>query len=186
MIYFTSDLHFGHKNIIEYCNRPFSSVERMNDCLVDNWNALVEEDDLVYVLGDVAMGKIAETLPIVSQLKGYKILVPGNHDRCWSGNKKVKVDIYQEVGFHIAIEQPKFWYGSNVFLLCHFPYHGDSGGEDRYLEFRPKDTGMPLLHGHVHDAWRVNGRMFNVGVDVNNFHPVSIDTIIKAMGLKED
>jgi calcineurin-like phosphoesterase family protein len=84
-IFFTSDLHFGHANIIQYCNRPFNSVEHMNGVLMSNWNSVVTEDDKVIVLGDFAMGKISETLPVAERLNGMKFLVPGNHDRCFGG-----------------------------------------------------------------------------------------------------
>lgn len=63
-------------------------------------------------------------------------------------------------------------------LFSHFPYAGDSHGEDRYVELRPDDWGQPIIHGHVHTDWHVNGRQFNVGVDVNDFTPVSEETLI--------
>jgi len=58
-------------------------------------------------------------------------------------------------------------------LLCHFPYRGDSQEQDRFPDARPIDKGEWLLHGHVHDRWSQNGRMINVGVDANDFTPVS-------------
>ena len=81
--YFTADQHFGHDNIIRYCDRPYHSVGEMNAALVANWNALVGPADTVHVLGDVAMGRREESLPLVGSLAGRKILYPGNHDRCW-------------------------------------------------------------------------------------------------------
>ena len=83
--WFTSDLHFGHVNIIQYSGRPFTDVDQMNTSLIDRWNALVQPGDDVWVLGDVAMGHIADTLPLVGRLAGYKRLLAGNHDRCWDG-----------------------------------------------------------------------------------------------------
>ena len=79
--WFTSDLHFGHVNIIQYSGRPFTDVDQMNTSLIDRWNALVQPGDDVWVLGDVAMGHIADTLPLVGRLAGYKRLLAGNHDR---------------------------------------------------------------------------------------------------------
>ena len=84
--WFTADLHLGHRNIIEYCNRPFHDVDAMNDALVENWNEAVAPEDTVWIVGDFALGKIADTLPIASTLHGHKILVAGNHDRCWAGH----------------------------------------------------------------------------------------------------
>ena len=84
--WFTADLHLGHANIIRYCARPFTDVEAMNRALIEQWNEVVDDGDDVWVLGDVAMGKIAETLPLVSELRGRKLLLTGNHDRCWDGH----------------------------------------------------------------------------------------------------
>lgn len=172
--WFTADLHLGHKRIIELCDRPFSDVDEMNAEIIKRWNMVVERGDTVYVLGDVAMGTIAESLPLVSQLEGDKILVPGNHDRCWTGNERVRVidiDRYLEVGFTI-IEGPLRLEPEN-WLMSHFPYAGDSQEEDRYVDHRPEDRGDWLIHGHVHNEWLVNGRQINVGVDVWDYYPVS-------------
>ena len=84
--WFTADLHLGHHNIIDYCNRSFRDVHAMNDALVENWNEAVAPGDTVWVVGDFALGKIADTLPLVSRLHGRQILVAGNHDRCWAGH----------------------------------------------------------------------------------------------------
>jgi calcineurin-like phosphoesterase family protein len=176
--WFTSDLHLGHQRIIELCDRPYSNVDEMNQALIDNWNTRVANGDHVYVLGDVAMGKIANTLPLAGLLKGTKFLVPGNHDRCWIGNKKVReqdVRIYEEVGFHVLQSQHRHlrW------LLCHFPMTGDSQGVDRYAEHRPTLQGSSaIIHGHVHNQWKVNGKQINVGVDVWDYRPAHYDEVI--------
>lgn len=180
MIYFTSDLHFGHKNIIDFCDRPWNSVDAMNKGLIDNWNDTVGNDNLVYVLGDVCMGKIDKSLQLLTQLKGIKRLVPGNHDRCWIGNgpKHEKwIQRYEDVGFHPTAER-YFRTSNEMFLLDHFPYEGDSHDKDRYVEHRPVDTGLWLLCGHVHDAWKVSGRQINVGTDVWDYRPVAAQTLI--------
>lgn len=177
--WFTSDLHLGHARIIELCNRPFSSVDEMNERIIENWNDNVQEDDTVYVLGDVALGTLGDSLPLCEQLAGRKYLVPGNHDRVWSGYSKKGVrelDIlrYEEAGFTILenIETYKGW------KLCHFPTSGDSHTDDRFPEYRPsilKDEW--LIHGHVHNMWRINRNQINVGVDVWFFKPVREDVI---------
>jgi len=180
--YWTSDIHFGHLNIIKYCDRPFGDPEDMNAQIIERWNEVVQPDDAVMVLGDVALGKIRETLPLVGKLNGTKYLVPGNHDRCWPGHKGFTTwnDKYLEAGFarilpvqEVAHIGPK----RTEVLICHFPYHGDSHEDDRYTEWRPKDFGMPLLHGHVHDTWLHNANQFNVGLDVHDYRPVAEDEI---------
>lgn len=182
-IYLTSDLHIGHSqsNIIEYCGRPFPHVPAMNEALVDNWNETIGPSDLVFVLGDVCMGKIDESLEVLTRLNGKKRLVPGNHDRCWEGNgpKHVKwIDRYADVGFPVTQER-KLLIGDFFFRLDHFPYEGDHTYEDRYVEHRPTDDGSWLLCGHVHDEWYIKDRQINVGVDVWDYKPVHIDAIIE-------
>ncbi len=175
--WFTADLHLGHSNIISYCDRPFAHVEAMNRALIDNWNAVVAEDDTIWVVGDFALGKIAETLPLVAELIGHKILIAGNHDRCWAGHGRRAegwTERYLDAGFAEIIQgSKKIKIGGTEAILCHFPYRGDSHDHDRFVHHRPIDKGAWLLHGHVHERWAQNGRMINVGVDANEFRPIS-------------
>ena len=80
MIYFTSDLHFWHKNAIEYTSRPFATVEEMNEKLIEYWNKTIHPNDEVYILGDVTMVRPGRAMEIIAQLKGRKYLLMGNHD----------------------------------------------------------------------------------------------------------
>ncbi|AXH49338.1 phosphoesterase [Streptomyces phage Blueeyedbeauty] len=181
--FFTSDTHFGHARIIELCNRPFSSVEEMNEEMIARWNAVVKPTDTVIHFGDVALGKIAESLPLIERLNGIKSLIPGNHDRIFSGEKEKQrirfMENYEWVfNGGIMPETSRFKIDGKLVMGSHFPYSGDSHGEDRHADKRPNDEGLPLIHGHVHDKWKFNGRMFNVGVDVNNFTPVSEDEVV--------
>lgn len=179
--YFTSDQHFGHANILSYCNRPFSDVDEMNEALIDNWNSTVAPDDTVYVLGDLALGSLSASLARTAELHGTKRLVPGNHDRPWEGHKKPSHHAaYEAAGFDILPSQVTLDLGVEV-LLCHFPYVGDSHDTDRYTSMRPIDVGGWLLHGHVHDSWKKRDRMINVGVDVWDFTPVHADELITLM-----
>lgn len=189
MRWFTADLHLGHANIIRYCQRPFASVEQMNDSLSANWIAAVEPTDEVWVLGDVAMGRISETLPLIAGLPGHKHLVPGNHDRCWPGHHRLRpqdVQIYQDVGFEIHPGTVELTVAGRPVLTCHFPVAGDSHDTDRFAEHRPapRNDGW-LLHGHVHEKWRTNGRQLNVGVDVWDYRPVSEARLIELMASSE-
>ena len=182
--FFTSDTHFGHQRIIELCNRPFGSVDEMNEVMIDRWNAVVKPGDTVIHFGDVALGKIAESLPLIGRLNGTKVLIPGNHDRIFSGEKQKQRERffpeYRKVfngGIMKEIEMLSFPDG-NVVMASHFPYTGDSHGIDRHADKRPADNGLPLIHGHVHDSWKFNGHMVNVGVDVWDFAPVAEDVIL--------
>ena len=174
--WFTADLHLGHSNIIDYCDRPFANVEAMNRALIDNWNQAVAEDDTVWIIGDFALGKIAETLPLIAELTGHKILIAGNHDRCWAGHGRRAegwTERYLDAGFDEIIQgSKKIKIGGSKAVLCHFPYRGDSHDHDRFSEHRPGDKGAWLLHGHVHERWTQQGRMINVGVDANGFRPI--------------
>lgn len=185
--WYTADTHFGHARIIEYCQRPFATVQEMDEGLVERWNERVADDDHVLVLGDFALGKIAESLQVVRRLKGHKVLVSGNHDRSWYGMDRKKATShawaarYLDSGFesvlagHPVYDHHLPGYDGPV-TLSHFPYVGDSHGEDRYVDFRPTHRkGHVLLHGHVHDAWPHQtrpGLQLNVGVDVNDYAPV--------------
>jgi len=180
--WFTSDLHFGHANIIEYSGRPFNSVDHMNRALIERWNALVQPADTVWVMGDVAMGRIVDTLPLVRQLAGHKLLLAGNHDRCWDGHgpKAAEwLERYEDAGFE-EIHQGtiELNVGGHDVLACHFPYRGDSQELDRYPEARPIDEGRWLVHGHVHEQWRQHDRMINVGCDAWAWRPIDTATIV--------
>jgi calcineurin-like phosphoesterase family protein len=172
--------------VIRYCDRPFADVDEMNEQIIERWNESVEPDDTVWVLGDVAMGQVHDSLPLVGQLHGHKILVAGNHDRCWHGHGAKAhewVQRYLRAGFeriihdvaHLTLDGAD---GTRTRVLAsHFPYHGDTQPTDRYLDHRPRDRGDWLLHGHVHERWRQHGRQINVGVDAWDYRPVSEATV---------
>lgn len=200
--WFSSDWHFGHERINELADRPFKSVTEMNETIVENWNSVVEPDHSAFVLGDVAMGKIDESLPIIAALNGHKTLILGNHDRPWieymqmlryrkkgneaKANKHMAraedfMARYKEVFDHVETER---WVdlGDRKVALSHFPYDGDSHDEDRYSEARLHDTGMPLIHGHTHVREKVSHSakgtlQIHVGVDAWDYAPVSADTV---------
>lgn len=205
MRWFTSDHHFGHTRIIELCDRPFADVDEMNAVMIERWNARVQADDTVYVLGDFAMGRIAETLPLVSKLAGRKILIPGNHDRCWAGEKRAPRRLewtarYLAAGFAGVYTYdrplPIILTNGTPVLLWHFPYYGtdpfepvgDYQGRSELDTLHPIDRGSWLLHGHVHTQWCLVDRQINVGVDTSDiltggegFEPISEDEITDAM-----
>ena len=184
MKFLTSDLHIGHANIIEYTDRPYASVDEMNTDLVERWNSVVSPDDEVFILGDLAMGKLADSLALIPSFNGAKHLVPGNHDRMFGCKTEQKYDNacqrYVDAGIadvlpsRLSIELTE----DMTVLATHFPYSGDSReGPDRYEDQRPEDKGDRLIHGHTHGLWRRNGRMVDVGVDAWAGYPVSFQKV---------
>lgn len=182
--WFTADLHFGHRNIIRYCDRPFPVTDEgaveMDEAMVAGWNAAIAPDDEVWLLGDVAMGDLKRTLRHVERLQGTKHLVAGNHDRCWSGRRS-SLDrwrrTYESLGFITITEEQTFDLLGHEVLLSHFPYRGDSQAVDRHVEHRPVDEGAWLVHGHIHDEWRQSGRQINVGIDAWGGRPVRAEVL---------
>lgn len=146
--WFTSDTHFGHENIIKYCNRPFKSVEHMNEELISRWNSKVKKEDIVFHIGDFGIN--SDNQKIMKRLNGHIIWIKGNHD---------KKTIIQDLVIH---------HGGRYWHLAHLPL--DIEGE----------WG---LCGHVHKLWEVDHSeeqtIVNVGVDVWDFYPVSINDILK-------
>jgi len=176
MIFFTSDTHFGHRNVIPYCQRPFSSVEEMDADLIRRWNAIVKPDDVVYHLGDFAFSKPIEITRILSLLSGTKLLVLGNHDRRHTVTK------WQKMGFtHVLGWDHMVKIGGLEFHLSHFPYKRFYDDGRDFSHHQIEDDGLPLLHGHVHCAWKKNKNMINVGVDQWAYAPVSENEILKIM-----
>lgn len=163
--WFTSDTHFGHKGVIEYCKRPFSSVEEMDAEMIRRWNLLVKDGDHIFHLGDFSFCGAIRTAEILSSLKGRKVLVQGNHDH-WKPEKYIRLG-FQEV---------KPWIQFNDFLLSHYPYKGEEL-DDRKFGGQFEDNGGWLLHGHVHCGWKTKKKMINVGVDQWDFAPVSEEEI---------
>ena len=180
--WYTSDHHFGHHNIIRYCGRPFPDADAMDKEMASRWNDAVADDDEVWILGDLAMGNVKVMLSAhVARLKGRKILVPGNHDRCWAGHKghtRKRADYYQTGGIDEIIDCPDpHTIAGQTVRLDHFPYKLDSRYDIKYAEWRPEDDGGWLLHGHIHEKWRQQQRQINVGVDAWHFTPVSEQTV---------
>lgn len=183
-IWFSSDPHYWHRNILKYCpERKFACVEEMNQALIDNWNAKVQPEDLVYELGDIFFCNNRLAREINKQRNGHKILVQGNHD-------KFRESEYLSLGYDMVARKLNFKYDGIFFQMCHYPYApskevqaeliaSGKGKELRYLDRRPEDRGGWLLHGHVHQHWKQKGRQINVGVDVWGLAPVHLDQILE-------
>ncbi len=125
-------------------------------------------DDVVWVLGDYAMGDRSRGLSYLNRLAGTKPLVTDNHDDCWVGHRKgwQQLVAYHAAGFEVITPWARARIANQDVMLSHFPYASPDGAQERYRGYRLVDEGRWLLHGHVHHAWKVRGRQINVGVDV--------------------
>lgn len=194
--FFTSDQHFGHHRILELGEgRPFKNIDEHNGFIVKKWVENVEHNDIVYVLGDVALGghyeNFIKNVNIFSWLPGIKYLVPGNHDKIWSGNtekyRERYRNVYEDAGFIILPEQHIINFmlsddKSVKIMLSHIPYskvsksHTDDRGRvEKFKKQTPVDKGLPLIHGHTHSNLMTNEHKLSlhVGVDATGFTPVS-------------
>lgn len=193
----TSDHHFFHKNVILYCLRPFASEEemaakaisdesviKMNEEMISRWNSVVKPEDTVKYLGDFSLS--LKALSILKRLNGNIELVAGNHDHCHPAHSKSPAKeqamrkVYYEAGFTSIKLEDTLQIANRTVKLHHMPYIPEvipDGYDIRYQKWRPRDDGNWLLHGHVHERWKLQGRCLNVGVDVWDFYPVHIDQL---------
>lgn len=156
--WFSSDLHFGHGNILKYCDRPFSSVEEMDEAIVENHNKLVKPNDDYYCLGDVTWYGSQRTAQLLKRMNGKKKLIRGNHD-----HDKNLIPHFEYVRHYDTIKLD----GIRI-VLMHFPI----------LSWDGQYHGTIHLHGHTHNTIDNSGTLrFDVGVDSWNMHPVNLDQI---------
>ena len=176
--WFTSDLHFRHRMVA--AKRGWNDVDAHDGMLIVKWGAVVKPQDVVWVLGDVGLGRESEILAQVAKLPGRKRLVSGNHDPVWPGHRGIHRHhrLWLE---HFETVQPfaTINLSGHRVLLSHFPYRGDGENfrEDRHTQYRLRDEGRWLIHGHTHGTERLHGRMIHVGVDAWNYEPVPVGTV---------
>ena len=164
--FYTSDLHFGHTKIIEYEHRPWNTVEEMDEGLIENWNRKVKKGDLVYILGDFTMRvKEKEIAPILKLLNGQKVLVKGNH--CYFSREKWAKKYFTEI-----CDYKEIYDNGEKVILCHYPI----------LSWNRQAYGSIHLYGHVHTSYahqHPHPNAFNVGVDVNDYEPKTLEELKK-------
>lgn len=180
--WFTSDTHYFHKNIVTYSVRPFHKVdgqpdlEGMHRTFIQNWNDRVRPRDTVIHLGDFAFGPVSQIAQVRKKLEGRIILIRGNHDR---KREDMLAAGFEEVYNNLEMELDgyKLW-------LNHIPV--GTGEEARRL-YKPEFKAKPppfyhyFLCGHVHQYWRRKGKIINVGVDVWDYKPVTLEELIAAV-----
>lgn len=174
MIWFTADTHFGHANVIKYCNRPFRDKYEMDRVMIERWDKVVKPTDVVYHLGDFSFYGATKTKEIIQKLNGRKILIRGNHDK--------GPNIYLASGFDQYIQStPQAPAKFGEFYLSHYPYWESYEHDDRKHKFADRmlhtQGNQWLLCGHVHEKWKTKGFCINVGVDQWDFTPVSIERV---------
>lgn len=195
-VWFTSDHHFDHGNIIKYANRPYQTREEMNADLIERWNEKVNPHDTVYHLGDFTLGGVKKARFFLSQLNGRIIVVPGGHDHQWvrftipHKDNPDSPSMYFSNNKPIEFAPPLFTleYEDKIIVLCHYPM----------LSWDKSHYGSWHLHGHIHsvDGYAfpsadrqlppkskggVNGLRLDVGVDAHNYYPISFDEVQEIM-----
>lgn len=179
--FFTSDTHFSHDLMIRL--RGFDSAEEHDSFIVEQWNRIVRPNDIIFHMGDVTLKNVSRVRHVMEQLHGIKHLILGNHDRahpCFKNSHNQHApyrEFFESVSLfgRIRINQ------TNI-VLSHFPYEGESEErEDRLVEFRLRDQGIPLIHGHTHSGENYSrsdqgSSMIHVGWDAWE-RPVSEDEI---------
>lgn len=173
MIYFTSDLHLGHTNIIKFCNRQFGTIQAMNSHIVECWNKTITKEDEVYFLGDFSLTLSKKGARyFLYKLNGKKYFLKGNHDRTEYLNnfQNSRLIEWWKVSHDFSYEHNGKIYN---FSLSHYPHYPAKGSD------------VICLHGHVHGIYEHHGEYFHspgvidVGVDNVGYYPISIENVIE-------
>ena len=157
-VFFTADTHFGDHRTINISRRPFGSAAAMDEALVARWNAAVGPGDIVWHLGDVAR-RPAHVASLLSQLNGTKHLLRGNNDPDESA---------AAYGWASVREYAEIDLDGRMLVLCHYPFRS----------WNSQHRGAINLHGHSHGRLKPVPRQFDVGVDVHDFAPVTLDALL--------
>lgn len=175
-IWFTSDTHFSHRNIIRFCNRPWDTVEEMDKALIENWNSVVQPNDIVFHLGDFAFATNSKWKQIIQSLNGKIYLVVGNHDEIRYPGHQI-FDMFEGVAHQLTLV-----IDGRYIYLNHYPFLCYGG------VYRGENHAVIQLYGHVHSGPKCEGKdtprlnmtfpyQYDVGVDNNNYTPVSWNQI---------
>lgn len=169
----TSDIHFNHKNIVVYQpNRGTLDLDKMNENIIRAWNEDVSPEDTVWILGDVAMGKIEKAPALIARLNGKLNLVKGNHDK--SLYALTKQDAYVRTLFNEIVDMKQFYHsvdGTKTYItMSHYPM----------MHWEGQGQGAMMLHGHLHGhPCAVPGRIKDVGMDTNDMRVYDLDRVVR-------
>lgn len=173
-VFFTADHHFGHKNIIKYSNRPFESVQEMDETMIQRWNEKIKPGDEVYHLGDVGLCSPEKLRKILDRLNGQKYLIKGNHEKSAIACKE-KFEWIKD--YHeLVVPDTEFEKGKQMIVLFHYALRVWNAGH----------WGTYHLYGHSHGMLedRSDFRCFDVGVDCHDFYPLSYEEVKAVMKQK--
>lgn len=170
--YYISDLHLGHYNIIRLCSRPFLSVEEMDETIINNWNKVVKDTDNVYIGGDFCYKSCKDPVEYLKRLNGHKHLIVGNHDKSLLKNPAAR-RYFESIKDIMNITD-----GDKRIVLCHYPM----------VEWDGFFRNSIHLFGHIHnntsnatyDIVKNIPNCYNIGADVLDFTPRTLEEIIKA------
>jgi calcineurin-like phosphoesterase family protein len=177
--FFTSDTHFFHSRIIQYCLRPFADAHEMNETLIANWNSVVTPDDVVYHLGDFAFGDEQGVDRVMRRLNFKHFhFIKGNHDKpfCnWFHSNKDDTYLAPKVSLYPSYLETKI--EGNKFTLCHYAMR----------VWNESHRGAMHLYGHSHGTLPddPNSKSFDVGVDCHDFMPISLERVLHLMSKKK-
>ncbi len=174
-IFFTSDHHFGHANIIRFCNRPFETVEEMNEEMIRRWNEKVGKDDEVYHLGDIALSHNEAFAEIAERLNGTIYLILGNHDAT-ARNYRKRFKWIKEY-YELKVNDPEVKNGVQRIVLLHYAMR----------VWRSDFRGTWHLYGHSHSNLpdKEDSLSFDVGVDCHDFYPLEYSEVKHIMKAKK-
>ncbi len=170
-LFFSSDSHYWHSNVILYSKRPFSSVEEMNEALIANWNSVITDKDQVWHLGDFSFGTYEQTKSILKRLRGHKNYIFGNHDKILKRNPDLW-DYFDSIQDYKELKWDK-----QSLILFHYPL----------LTWNRGHHSSYHLCGHSHGTLNWHHKQttsLDVGVDNFNYTPVSFEEIMKIMSKK--
>jgi len=180
-IWFTADHHFGHANIIRYCNRPFASADEMDATLIRLWNESVGVDDVVYHLGDFTLQGLPKFQAIIWQLNGKLRIMPGSHDRRWLEHYKPDDPaMHTAHGYPVELLPPLVSLEipdlrddryPQVIVLCHYAMR----------VWDRSHYGSWHLYGHSHGNLPGLGLSLDVGVDCHGYRPISLEEVARKL-----
>lgn len=187
-IWFTSDLHFGHKNVIRFCERPFEDIKEMGEKLIENWNQYVKENDVIFVLGDVFWFNDSHSIKkVLSQLNGIIYIIPGNHDDFTSYHRVVdnpSIILCDDIVQVFLESEDNRWCKKIIELwLAHYPL----------MTWPHRENGAIHLFGHIHSTpegregvdqdLHLHPTQCDVGADYWGYKPVQFEKILEKMNI---